>query len=77
VSLGDLEALLERALKVQHQIPWQTGQVPEAGIRPAEIRDAPRLAGRGQEDRPGLTLPDGLRQRFARASTADPEKASR
>jgi hypothetical protein len=48
--------------EVQHQIPRKTGQVPEPGIRPAEIRDAPCLAGRGEENRPGLTFPDGLRE---------------
>ena len=51
----------------------RASQVPQPRIRPAEIRDAPRFPDRGQEDRPGLTFPDGLRQKIAQIS-ADGEQ---
>ena len=51
--------------KVQHQITRKAGQIPEAGIRPAEILDGPRLACRREENRPGFSFPDGLTQQFS------------
>jgi len=50
--------------QVQNQIPRKTGHVPEPGIRPAEIRNAPRFPDRGQENWPGWTFPDGLREQL-------------
>jgi hypothetical protein len=37
--------------EIQHQIPRQSGHVPESRIRPAQVQDGPRLPGRGQADR--------------------------
>ena len=51
--------------EIQHQVLRQTGQIPKPGIRPAEVGDAPRFPGRGQENRPGLAFPDGLREQLA------------
>jgi hypothetical protein len=51
--------------QVQHQIPWQAGQITQPGIRTAQVRDGPRFPGRGQEDRSGLPLTDGLREQLA------------
>jgi hypothetical protein len=36
--------------QIQHEIAGQTRQIAQPGIRPAEIRHAPCLAGRGQDD---------------------------
>jgi len=38
--------------QVQHQVAGQPGFVPQSRIRPAEVRDPPRLPGWREEDRP-------------------------
>jgi len=75
-SAGVLDPLLPANLRpafvageVQHQIARKAGQVPEAGIRPAEVRDAPRLPRRGQEDRTFGAGPDCLIEQVAEFPT--------
>jgi len=50
--------------EVQDQIPRQSGQIPQPGVRPAEIRDGPRFPGGGKEDWTGLTVPNCLTDQF-------------
>jgi hypothetical protein len=59
--------------QVQDQIAGQPGQIPQPGIRPAQIRNRPRLPSRKQEDRPGLSVADGLTDQFFRL-VADTER---
>ncbi len=69
---GELDPLLPAdfrpafvAGQVQHQVARQARQVPQAGIRAAQIRDRPCLARRREENRPGLAFADRLGEQLA------------
>ena len=57
-ATGELDPLLSANLRpalvpgqIQHQVPRQAGQVPQPGVRPAEIGDPSRFPSRGEKDR--------------------------